>query len=50
MGFEILVPSFLHRLHLFHSANDGAKWIENFLSVLFLVVTFYGCGTGADGG
>ena len=30
----------------FHSANNGAKWIENFLSVLFQVVTFYGCGTG----
>ena len=42
----ILIPSFLRQLHLFHSANDGAKWIENFLSVLFQVVTFYGCGTG----
>ena len=43
---RFLFPPFLRQLHLFHSANDGAKWIENFLSVLFQVVTFYGCGTG----
>ena len=43
---RFLFLPFLHQLHLFHLANDGAKWIENFLSVLFQVVTFYGCGTG----